>query len=67
MAAPQPKVKGFRFPVLQGISPLNPAQMPADLMAGITLAALNIPQALGYTKIAGTPVITCCTTLLGRS
>jgi len=27
-------------------------------MAGITLAALNIPQALGYTKIAGTPVIT---------
>ena len=27
-------------------------------MAGITLAALNIPQAMGYTKIAGTPVIT---------
>jgi high affinity sulfate transporter 1 len=32
--------------------------MPADIMAGITLAALNIPQAMGYTKIAGTPVIT---------
>jgi high affinity sulfate transporter 1 len=27
-------------------------------MAGLTLAALNIPQAMGYTKIAGTPVIT---------
>jgi high affinity sulfate transporter 1 len=58
MAAPQSKVKGFRFPLLQGILPLNPAQVPADIMAGITLAALNIPQALGYTKIAGTPVIT---------
>ncbi|MFZ2088686.1 MAG: SulP family inorganic anion transporter, partial [Desulfobaccales bacterium] len=33
-------------------------RIPADIMAGITLAALNIPQALGYTKIAGTPVIT---------
>ena len=32
--------------------------MPADILAGITLAALNIPQAMGYTKIAGTPVIT---------
>ena len=38
--------------------PLNRAQVPADIMAGITLAALNIPQAMGYTKIAGTPVIT---------
>ena len=27
-------------------------------MAGITLAALNIPHAMGYAKIAGTPVIT---------
>ena len=47
-----------KFPLLQGILPLNRAQVPADIMAGITLAALNIPQAMGYTKIAGTPVIT---------
>jgi high affinity sulfate transporter 1 len=47
-----------RFPLLQGILPLKPAQVPADLLAGLTLAALNIPQAMGYTKIAGTPVIT---------
>jgi high affinity sulfate transporter 1 len=32
--------------------------VPADIVAGITLAALNIPQAMGYTRIAGTPVIT---------
>ena len=44
--------------MLQGILPIQRSQVPADIMAGITLAALNIPQAMGYTKIAGTPVIT---------
>jgi sulfate permease, SulP family len=34
------------------------------LLAGVTLAAMNIPQSLGYTKIAGTPVITGLYTLL---
>jgi len=33
-------------------------------MAGLTLAAMNIPQALGYTRIAGTPVVTGLYTLL---
>ena len=57
--APDKTEAGRRqFPLLQGILPLNRAQVPADIMAGITLAALNIPQAMGYTKIAGTPVIT---------
>ena len=58
MATAKNEAKGFRFPILQGILPLNRSQVPADIMAGITLAALNIPQAMGYTKIAGTPVIT---------
>ena len=49
---------GFRFPLLQGLLPLDRSRLPADILAGITLAALNIPQAMGYTKIAGTPVIT---------
>jgi sulfate permease, SulP family len=35
-----------------------------DAVAGFTLAAMNIPQALGYTKIAGTPVVTGLYTLL---
>src|SRR5215472_1361916 len=35
-----------------------------DVFAGFTLAAMNIPQSLGYTKIAGTPVVTGLYTLL---
>jgi len=38
--------------------------MPKNLMAGIALAAMNIPQSMGYTKIAGTPIITGMYTLL---
>ena len=33
-------------------------------MAGITLAALGIPEVMGYTKIIGTPVITGLYTML---
>jgi high affinity sulfate transporter 1 len=44
--------------MLQGILPIQSFQVPAEIVAGITLAALNIPQAMGYTWIAGTPVIT---------
>jgi sulfate permease, SulP family len=58
MATTETKAKGFRFPILQGILPLRHCQVPVDIMAGITLAALNIPQVMGYTEIAGTPVIT---------
>ncbi len=35
-----------------------------DAVAGVQLAAMNIPQVLGYTKIAGTPVVTGLYTLL---
>ena len=35
-----------------------------DLMAGITLAALGIPEVMGYTKIIGTPIITGLYTIL---
>jgi SulP family sulfate permease len=35
-----------------------------DAFAGFTLAAMNIPQALGYTKIAGMPVVTGLYSLL---
>ena len=58
MASAKTAAKGFQFPMLQGILPIQRSQVPADLVAGITLAALNIPQAMGYTRIAGTPVIT---------
>ena len=34
------------------------------MLAGVTLAALGIPEVMGYTKISGTPVITGLYTLL---
>lgn len=36
----------------------------ADLLAGVTLAALGIPEVLGYSRIAGMPVVTGLYTLL---
>jgi len=53
-----------RLPILQGIFPIKTSEIPAEVIAGITLAALAIPEVMGYTKIAGTPVITGLYTLL---
>src|SRR5262249_38361388 len=36
----------------------------ADVVAGLTLAAIAIPECMGYTKIVGTPVVTGLYTLL---
>ena len=46
------------------VRPLQTSQVPRDVLAGVTLAAMNIPQVLGYTRIAGTPVVTGLYTLL---
>jgi sulfate permease, SulP family len=54
----------WRLSLLQGILPLDRRRILPDIMAGVTLAAMNIPQAMGYTKIAGMPVITGLYTLL---
>jgi SulP family sulfate permease len=51
-------------PLLKGLLPLRREQVVPDILAGITLAALALPEVLGYTKIAGTPVITGIYTLL---
>ncbi len=50
--------------MLQGLRPFQWSEVSKNLLAGVTLAALNIPQSLGYTKIAGMPVITGLYTLL---
>src|SRR6516164_333151 len=55
---------GLRFPILQGVLPVQATQLPAEVLAGVTLAALAIPEVMGYTKISGTPVITGLYTLL---
>jgi SulP family sulfate permease len=46
------------------VRPLSRAGAVRDAFAGLQLAAMNIPQVLGYTKIAGTPVVTGLYTLL---
>src|SRR5215831_12390763 len=51
------------LPILQGLLPLNKAQLGPDIIAGITLAALGIPEVMGYTRIIGTPIITGLYTL----
>ncbi len=53
-----------RFPILQGVLPITTAQIPAEILAGITLAAIAVPEVMGYTKIAGTPLITGLYTML---
>src|SRR3954452_19821109 len=49
---------------LQGILPYERSWLSRDVIAGVTLAALAIPEVMGYTKIAGTPVITGLYTIL---
>jgi SulP family sulfate permease len=53
-----------RRQVLQGVLPITTARVPAEIIAGITLAALAIPEVMGYTRISGTPVITGLYTIL---
>ncbi len=50
--------KKHQFSVLQGVLPIDPARVPLEAVAGVTLAALAIPEVMGYTSIAGTPVVT---------
>ncbi|MBJ6726810.1 SulP family inorganic anion transporter [Geomesophilobacter sediminis] len=61
--ATAPKVS-FRLPFLQGILPVDRSQVRADIVAGVTLAALAIPEVMGYTKISETPVVTGLYTIL---
>ena len=60
----EPSGRQRRLPLFAGVLPLERNRILSDLMAGVTLAAMNIPQAMGYTKIAGMPVITGLYTLL---
>jgi MFS superfamily sulfate permease-like transporter len=43
--------------------PFDKVRIGPDIIAGITLAALGIPEVMSYTKIIGTPVITGLYTL----
>jgi high affinity sulfate transporter 1 len=64
-AAPAPAAAKQPFLTLfGGIRPYDRAWLKRDVVAGVTLAALAIPEVMGYTKIAGTPVITGLYTIL---
>jgi MFS superfamily sulfate permease-like transporter len=54
----------MRFNLLGGLLPIKPREALRDAFAGVTLASMNIPQVLGYTRIAGTPVVTGLYTVL---
>ena len=60
-AKPRRKAAPFLF---GGILPIVPARISNDVIAGATLAALAIPEVMGYTKIAGMPVVTGLYTIL---
>src|SRR6202035_4000202 len=50
--------------VLQGGLPIRRPQGARDVLAGVTLAALAVPETMGYAKIAGMPTVTGLYTLL---
>ena len=58
------KVQASQPFMLQGILPFDRAKISVDVIAGITLAALAIPETMGYGKIAGMPVVTGLYTIL---
>jgi SulP family sulfate permease len=61
-----PSIAGQRswLILFPGMRPFNGARALRDAVAGIELAAMSIPQALGYTSIAGMPAVTGFYTLL---
>src|SRR5262245_23747152 len=50
--------------ILEGVLPLPKTGLRPEVVAGMTLAAIGIPEVMGYTKIAGMPVITGLYTIL---
>jgi SulP family sulfate permease len=59
-----PKKPGPNLPILQGILPIDRSRVPLDIIAGVSLATLAIPEVMGYTQIAGMPVVTGLYTIL---
>jgi sulfate permease, SulP family len=47
-----------RLPLFEGLLPMDRKRVPVEIIAGITLACLAIPEVMGYANIAGMPPIT---------
>jgi MFS superfamily sulfate permease-like transporter len=54
----------MRLSLLGGLRPFGRSGVARNSLAAVTLASMNIPQVLGYTRIAGTPVVTGLYTVL---
>ncbi|MBV9326455.1 MAG: SulP family inorganic anion transporter [Chloroflexi bacterium] len=54
----------LRFGLLGSVLPIERAAVRPELVAGVTLAALAIPETLGYASIAGMPAVTGLYTML---
>src|ERR1700735_2072373 len=54
----------MRLTLFGGIQPISRGGLVRDLLAGVNLASINIPQVLGYARIAGMPVVTGLYTVL---
>ncbi|MBN3766429.1 SulP family inorganic anion transporter [Burkholderia sp. Ac-20365] len=52
------KDKPARLSLLKGILPINRATALRDVFSGVSLASMDIPQVLGYARIAGMPAVT---------
>ncbi|MDR5838595.1 SulP family inorganic anion transporter [Caballeronia sp. LZ034LL] len=55
---PSPRRPALHAWLLKGMLPLNRAAALRDALAGVSLASMDIPQVLGYARIAGMPPIT---------
>jgi high affinity sulfate transporter 1 len=54
----------MRLPLFGGLGPFSRGGTIRNAVAGISLASMNIPQVIGYTRIAGTSPITGLYTVL---
>src|SRR6202046_1694413 len=54
----------MRLTLFGGIQPISRGGRVRDLLAGVNLSSVNIPQVLGYARIAGMPVVTGLYTVL---
>jgi sulfate permease, SulP family len=54
----------MKITLFEGLRPFNSKSVVHDALAGVTLASINIPQVLGYARIAGMPVVTGLYTVL---
>lgn len=47
-----------KLPLFEALLPYKPEWLPKDLMAGLVLSALLVPQGMAYAELAGLPPVT---------